>query len=165
MLNPDQSIPLPEDLNPLTDVLYLEKGVIKKLIPKHSRVKPKELLMAAEACIHILGEVMYGEQKDRFKRFKHLPTWADCLLSEIANEFSITTELLVALLAAYHNMDHCIFYLCTDGFRTWAVKAGLDQIRPFVDEGLKDIAAYYESKGAADSLPGEDLPPRSFGNG
>lgn len=160
---PESSTPEPEDLNPLTDVLYLEEGVVKKITPKHKRTNPKQLLMVADAAIQTLGDSLYGAE-EKFQ-LRSQPTWTDCLLSDIANELGLSTKVLVAILNGIQNQDYCFQYLGTDGFRAWSVKAGLDELHPFLDRGIMEIKKYHESKSAAQPLPREDRPRRSHGNG
>lgn len=156
-------LPEPDDLNPLTDVLYLETGKIKKITPKHPETKPKELLMVTAAALHLLGETLYG--KERKHKLKQQPAWAECLIGEISNELNISPDTLLAILNGFFNKDYAVQFLNTDGFRSWGVKEGLDQLHPFLERGIEEIKAYYESKPAAEPLPGEDQPRRSFGNG
>ena len=158
---PDSSTNEPDDLNPLTDVLYLEGGKIKKIRPKNPKTKVKELLMAADTAVQILGDTLYGKEE----KYQFRPTWADCLLADIANELNISGAVLAALLNAVHAQDYCIQYLNTNGFRAWAVKASLDELHPFLDKGIEEIKAYYESKSATQPLRREDRPPRSQGDG
>ena len=159
----ESSTPEPENLNPLTDVLYLEKGKVKKIIPRHEKTNVKRLLVALTASMQMLGDEIYGvKEKHQVKRS---PDWANYLLSDIAKELNISTQTLFAIMSEMHNKDYAIVYLNTYGFRTWSAKEGLDQLETFLEEGIGEIKAYYERKGATESFPGEDGPPRSHGSG
>ena len=160
---PESSTPQPDDLNPLTDVLYLAHGKVGRITPKHPEVNPRELLIVATAAIHLLGDVLYGRQKKHL--LKHQPAWAECLMGEIANELNLEPETLLAVINGFFNKDYALQYLNTEGFRSWAAKEGLDELHPFLDRGLNEIVLYYASKGFTEPLPREDRPSRQSGNG
>ena len=158
---PESSTPQPEDLNPLTDVLYLEEGTVKRITPKHN-LNAKGLLLATNTALQMLGDAMYGPGK---YDLKHQPAWIDCLISDVANELNISVETLTLLLQDIRTRDHCVMYFNTTGYSTWAAKETLDQLHPFLDGGLEQIKKYHENPSAAQPFPREDRSERPQGNG